>query len=420
MPGKKAPATLTAMLAIASAFLLSGALANAQRFKILLDFANKNAAGALVDQKLTFDAAGNLYGAAVLGGEGVDTGVIFELTPKAGGGWTEKVLHQFGPDNDGSEPNGGLVFDAAGNLYGTTEFGGAWGYGTVFELTPTATGVWTETILHSFKRYKGLDGLNPKAGLILDAAGNLYGTTDVGAGSSCGVPDACGTVFELMRESGGGWTEKVLHQFAAGADGKEPDAGVIFDALGNLYGTTTRGGANNCGTVFELTPTPDGSWAEQVLHSFSGTGPDGCFLGGGLVMDASGNLYGTTMVNGANGFGTVFELTPEPGGDWTEQVLHSFGNTSKDGSEPAAGLTFDAAGNLYGTTVLGGVDNYGTVFEWMAEPGGGWTEKVLHMFRGPGGIAPYAGVISDAAGNLYGATTRGGASHAGTLFEIVR
>jgi uncharacterized repeat protein (TIGR03803 family) len=420
MPGQKISAKLTAMLVIVTAALLSGAFANAQQLKILRNFGDKNTVGALVDQGLTFDAAGNLYGAAVLGGNGVDTGVIFELTPKAGGGWTDKVLHQFGPDNDGSEPNGGLVFDPAGNLYGTTLYGGAWGYGTVFELTPTATGVWTETILHSFKRYKGLDGLNPKAGLVLDAAGNLYGTTDVGAGSSCGVPDACGTVFELIHEPGGSWTEKVLHQFGAGEDGKNPEAGLIFDALGNLYGTTTRGGANNCGVAFELMPSADGSWTEQVLHSFSGTGPDGCFLRGGLIMDASGNLYGTTMVNGANGFGTAFELTPDSGGSWTEQVLHSFGNTTKDGSEPAAGLSFDAAGNLYGTTLLGGISNYGTVFELVAEPDGSWTEKVLHRFQLPGGIAPFAGVISDAAGNLYGATTRGGLHNIGTLFEIVR
>src|ERR1019366_934096 len=209
---------------------------------------------------------------------------------------------------------------------------------------------------------------------------------------------------------------KVLYSFIHnGTDGGFPQAGLIFDAAGNLYGTTSEGGTSSscsggCGTVFELTPTAGGGWTEKVLHNFNSNGTDGANPYAGLIFDAAGNLYGTTTVGGTYYYGTVFELTPTAGGGWTEKVLHSFNYNGTDGNNPQASLTIDAAGNLYGTTSGGGTyGNYkGTVFELTPAAGGDWTETVLHNFVGPDGAAPLAGLIFDAAGNLYGTTSGGG------------
>jgi uncharacterized repeat protein (TIGR03803 family) len=217
----------------------------------------------------------------------------------------EKVLYSFGTARmDGAYPRAGLIFDNAGNLYGTTYSGGAHNAGTVFELMRKTGGRWTERILHNFKG--GADGAYPLANLIFDASGNLYGTTYAGGSN------VEGTIFQLALKAGGVWTEKVLHSFGNGKDGEHPDAGLVFDATGNLYGTTYVGGANGFGTVFELTPKARGKWAEQVLHSFSGK--DGASPYASLIIDTAGNLYGTTSSGGADGFGTVFELTPKAGG----------------------------------------------------------------------------------------------------------
>ncbi len=379
---------------------------------------------------LIFDSAGNLYGTTTDGGIH-GGGTVFELTPTAGGGWTEKVLHNFSNNgSDGFWPTGGLVFDAAGNLYGTTYVGGGYycygGYkcGTVFELTRTTGGDWTEKVLHSFN---GTDGFYASGGLAFDAAGNLYGTT-YGGGTY-----GDGTVFELTPNShvaDGGWTEKVLHSFNHhGTDGVYPYAGLIIDAVGNLYGTTVYGGTYDCypdycgGTVFELTPTAGGGWREKGLHNF-GNGTDGAYASGGLAFDAAGNLYGTTYGGGTYGDGTVFELTPNShvaDGGWTEKVLHNFNNDRTDGVDPNGGLIIDAAGNLYGMTYMGGSYGYGTVFELTPGAGGDWTEEVLHSFNNNGkdGVDPYAGLIFDSAGNLYGTTSGGGSYSHGTVFEIV-
>ncbi len=328
-------------------------------------------------------------------------------TPATGGGWTEKVLHSFNPNGvDGLASWAGLIFDAAGNLYGTTGGGGTDNGGTVFELTPSPNAVgggWTVKILYSFK-FNGEDGVGPLAGLTFDAAGNLYGT------NAYRGPSDGGTVFELTPSPnavGGRWTEKVLHSFGSGTDGAGPHASMIFDAAGNLYGTTQGGGTYSWGTVFELTPTEGGNWTEKVLYSFNPSGGDGYYPFASLIFDAAGNLYGTTGGGGASGDGTVFELTPTVVGNWTEKVLHSFNFT--DGADPLAALIFDAAGNLYGTTFYGGTYNEGTVFKLTPTAGGGWTEEVLHSFgNGMGASNPYAGLIFDAAGNLYGTTVNGG------------
>jgi uncharacterized repeat protein (TIGR03803 family) len=263
------------------------------------------------------------------------------------------VLYSFRNNaKNGNVPQAGLIFDGTGKLYGTTRFGGAYNVGTVFELAPKVGGGWTQKILHDFNSNDG-DGFFPTAALIFDAAGDLYGTTyNGGTGANCDY-EGCGTVFELMPQSGGTWAEKILHSFNFdGRDGIFPIAGLIFGASGNIYGTTTEGGTYNpdAGTVFELTPKP-GGWTEKVVHSF-GSGKDGFDPFGGLITDAAGNLYGTTATDGGLGYGTVFELSPRSGGGWTEKVLHRF--TGYDGASPGAALIFDTAGDLYGTTFQGG------------------------------------------------------------------
>jgi uncharacterized repeat protein (TIGR03803 family) len=275
-------------------------------------------------------------------------------------------------------------------------------------------------VLHNFN-FNGVDGVNPQAGLIFDGSGNLYGTTHGGG------PENNGAVFELTPAAGGGWTEKVLHRFNnnnTGRDGFYPEARVIFDASGNLYGTTSGGGAHTWGTVFELTPTAGGRWTEKVLHSFPANANDGVRPQAGLVFDSYGNLYGTTFIGGAYGFGMVFELTPTVGGSWTEKVVYNFTSLT-DGTYPEAGLTFDASGNLYGTTSSGGTSSgctfgCGTVFELIPTVRGTWTKNVLHTFNNNGtdGYYPQAGLLFDAAGNLYGTTEDGGALGVGTVFEI--
>ena len=305
----------------------------------------------------------------------------------------------------------------------------------MFKLTPPATsgGDWTETVLYRFTGSS--DGNNPWASLVFDSAGALYGTTSGNAGGPAGA----GTVFKLTppTTSGGAWTQSVLHSFCSQSgcsDGFEPIAGLIFDTVGALYGTTFSGGASDSGTVFKLTPPaiPGGAWNESVLYSFTG-GSDGMFpYTGSLIFDSSGALYGTTGAGGnlgcvaypgaPPGCGTVFKLTPPPipGGAWNESVPHTF--TGKpDGAFPYAGLVFDASGALYSTTFGGN-----NVFKLSppATSGGAWTESVLYHFTGGSdGYAPYAGLIFDAAGTLYGTTGHGASSGCeghgcGTVFEI--
>lgn len=434
-----------------------------------------------------FDHAGNLYGAAALGGSG-KSGLVFELSPSTGGTWTETVLYNFAGGADGGFPEAGLIADGAGNFFGTTGLGGnaagcgaSGGCGTVFELKPESGGFWTESLLYTFgNRYSEI--VAPSA-LTLDASGNLFGTTyEGGSGRDC--YNGCGTVFELSPSKSGQWTANTLYNFTGAPGGYNPSCvvigpggrlfgstslgglaqgfnGTIFsltpstggswtsktvynfpssdgddslsmliaDGAGNLYGTTVAGGPYKAGTVFELSPTSGGTWKEQILYSFpetklltfpGGAGPDA-----GVVMDSAGNLYGTTVDGGANNSGTVFELSPNPGGAWSETVLYSFTNDGNDGQHPFAGLVFDAAGNLYGTTRDGGLHGWGTAFELTPGTNGGWTETVIHSFAGDAadGANPFAALIIDAAGNLYGTTNLGGSSRncrrgCGTVFEL--
>jgi uncharacterized repeat protein (TIGR03803 family) len=303
------------------------------------------------------DAAGNLYGA---GGGGIylcgrdPCGTLYELSPVAGGGWTKTVLHNFGNGTDGSAPDTPIM-DAAGNLYGLTESGGLYGGGIAYELSPSQGGAWTETVLWSFGN--GSDGEAPESGVIMDAAGNLYGTT-VQGGTYCPSIGGCGIVYELSPSEGGYWTETVLHNFD-NDDGLRPWASLILDAAGNLYGTTSQGGAYSDGTVFELSPN-DGGWTETVLHSFRDDGHDGLSPLTPVILDTAGNLYGTTMSGGMNRLGTVFELSARQGG-WTETVLHDF--NGNDGEVDFGGVVMDKGGDLYGNTQAGGRYGYGTAYE---------------------------------------------------------
>lgn len=412
------------MAIIAASLLATSTLASAQKASVLYSFHDSGRDGYAPYAGLVFDAAGNLYGATTTGGI-YNGGTIFELSPNGSGGWTRKILHQFTLyGRGGYAPYGSLVLDTAGNLYGTTAYGGSVDLGTVFELTPAQGGSWEENVLYSFGRFNS-DGVIPFSGVTFDAAGNLYGTTSRG-GAGC-FGSGCGAVFELTPTAGGGWKEEILHRFQVhGVDGISPIGGVILDASGNLYGTTSvggdpqcagDGGLPGCGAVFELSPNADGSWTETLLYAFTINFWDGTYPYSGLVFDKSGNLYGTTYEGGRGGQGTVFELMPQKDGSWDEKIVHAFGEQPGDGSTPYAGVTVDAAGNLYGTTIF---DVYvtGTVFELTPAPDGNFTEIILHRFKGTDGSEPFGGVILDAGGNLYGTTASGGPNGGGTVFEI--
>jgi uncharacterized repeat protein (TIGR03803 family) len=416
----------------ALAMLIAGTSAAAQTEEVLYSFNDLSGDGYLPQSSLIFDASGNLYGTTTFGGNlslcgGSGCGTVFEMT-KVGGVWTASVLHSFNGGTDGAEPYAGLTFDASGNFYGTTQYGGsgtcsggAGGCGTVFELSPKAGGGWAEKILHTFN-HNGRDGYGPLGGLILDASGNLYGTTFYGGAGSFG------TVFELSPAAGGYWTETILHGFNNDdGDGLWPSAGLIFDASGDLYGTTYGGGRYGWGTAFRLAPAAGGKRTESILHSFNDNGSDGAGPFASLIFDESGNLYSSTLYGGTdvcsdtNGCGTVFELSPNAAGGWTEKILKSFT------TYPYAGVIVDASGNLYGTTFEGGtgpcsdgvIVGCGTVFE-LSPQGGGWTEKILHSFGVVEGDGAYtfAGLIFDSSGDLYGTTWSGGAYNYGSVFEV--
>lgn len=324
----------------------------------------------------------------------------------------ETRVHEF---PGGVDPVG-LVADHAGNLYGTTGSDGFYGRGTVFQVRPSAYGIWTESAIYSFSG--GSDGGNPEAVLTLDAKGNLYGTTQYGGSATC----SCGTVFELSPSANGIWKETTLYTFAGGADGLSPRyTNLIFDSAGNLYGVTEFGGSASAGTVFELSPQAGGGWTESVLYTFAGGTSDGANPLGGLVFDKAGNLYGSANSGGSrqcgSGCGGVFELSPQAGGGWQERMLYFFQNGA-DGAIPDALLIIDPSGNLYGATQVGGSESCGTVFELSPGTGGTWNQQTLHEFAGSDGCEPFLNMVRDSAGNIYGITEAGGAKSRGTIFEI--
>jgi hypothetical protein len=372
----------------------------------------------------------------------------------SGANWKEKVLYSFQGGNDGSVPAGGIAFDKNGNLYGATSYGGsvsvcqaiAW-CGSVYQLSPGQNG-WTEKVLHAFQGHPQGDGGAPAGGVILDEAGNVYGTTAYGGTGNCnllGSDVGCGAVYEMSPplQPGGNWTEAVIYSFQGGKDGYSPGGDLMFDKAGNLYGATLFGGGGGsntceafyeyCGTIFELSPPQQkgGKWTEKVLYRFQNQS-DGGLPNGGLIVEKSGAVYGTAYCGGITpcsnrngGYGTVFRLQPPKvkGRPWTYTVLYSF-KGDPDGGFPAAGLTFGNGGRFYGTTQFGGnsQSHLGTVFELKPpiERGGAWKESLLYSFGfdNDGGVEPMARVVFDKNGNLDGSASGGGLYGGGTVFQL--
>jgi uncharacterized repeat protein (TIGR03803 family) len=336
---------------------------------------------------LTRDSKGNLYGTTFWNGSS-GWGTVFKVDANG----TETVLYNFTGGADGANPTAGLILDSKGNLYGTTEFGGSANWGTVFEIDPHGK----ETVLHSFAGGVA-DGCYPFQGVVRDKAGNLYGTTE-----QCGASTK-GVVFEVNSQG----VETVLHNFAGGAsDGSSPVSGSLLrDTLGNLYGTTEMGGTSGQGVVYKL-----GKNGLKVLHSFAGGTKDGCFPFGSVSMDKTGNLYGTASQCGASNNGVVWKLNKKG----AETVLHSFAGGSKDGMLPEAGVILDATGNLYGNTQGGGAGGAGTVYRLSS------TRRLtlLHSFTGSDGQSPLGSLTLDAKGKLYGTTTGGGTGSNGTVWKL--
>jgi len=388
----------------------------AQTYSVIHNFTGGND-GAQPVAGLTIDGAGNLYGTTLMGGSGF--GVIYELKLR-NGSYTANPLYLFPGGADGANPYDRVVFGPDGVLYGTAYAGGNDNNGVVFKLQPrpsacaTVSCSWRETVLFAFPA-NGSGGTGPNLGdVVFDAAGDMYGTTLVGGA------DGDGVVWELTPP--GTWgTEIVLDSFTnagGNSEGHYPDDGVILDSSGNLFGATSRGGASNDGLVYELVKASN--FRETVLYDFAGGG-NGSFPDGGLVFDASGNLYGTTAGAGSGGGGTVFELSPP--GVWNViSTLYSFSGGGSCAREPGPGsqasLTIDGAGSLYGTTCADGAHRFGNVFK-LSPSGDGWSYTDLYDFAGGSdGSYPYSKPICDASGNLYGTAYAGGTDGNGVAWKI--
>lgn len=324
------------------------------------------------------------------------------------------VIYSFGSTfPDAETPNTPmLVADSAGNLYGTTLEETDNQNSTAFEVSPLQGGGWTDQILFGFAVAQGED---VESSLVFDRAGNLYGVAPLGGTYNNGV------VFELSPSATGGWTYTALHEFQqAAGDGSSPQRGLLIDAAGNLFGVTNQGGAYGYGTVFRLSKNLSGIWTEQILHSFNHDGTDGTAPNGPLAVDASGILYGTTNTGGAHSEGTVFALGRQSSGTWSEKILHSFlfDRTTFDGALPEAGVLL-VSGKIYGTTAAGGAYGWGTAFELVRQPGGRWKESVIHSFNQNGldGVTPQF-ALTVVGNKLYGTTTAGGANSDGTVFGL--
>jgi uncharacterized repeat protein (TIGR03803 family) len=366
--------------------------------------------GAFPEAGVVQDGAGNLYGTTSSGGVGPcevgGCGVVYKLSHR-GTGWVTTTIYTFKGPPDGAGPNARLTFGPDGELYGTTTGGGTGSCiegqcGTVFKLQPpptfcrTASCPWSETVIHDFS--SDPDGSQPYAEVVFDQAGNLYGTTS--AGGAC-----CGIVFELTPGSNGTWTKSTLYQFQGGSgDGKEPKAGLVFDQAGNLYGSTYLGGGTGCGgagcgTLFELSPSGSG-WTETILHSFTG-GEDGADPSS-LTFDSEGNLWGAVVDYPlSNGYGAILELTPAQGGGWnfTEPIVFTSNSLIQYPQAPA----LDAAGNLYGTGFSGSGAIYGAPYK-ATPSGSGWNFEVIGFFTqgGPQGYVPVGRVVLNGQGSFYG------------------
>lgn len=377
--------------------------------------------GELPEANPIVDSSGRLYGTTSNGGTsgscGSGCGTIYQLAPGAHGTWKETTLWSFDLTH-GAYPGYPLVSDSAGNFFGTTQVGGInGGQGVAYGLFHGTHGRHLRD-LHDFLGNR--DGQQPRSSLTFDKIGNLYGTTVAGGSGGSG---GGGTVYELIP-SGHKWSEKILYRFSPyGSNGSNPQARVIFGRDGSLYGTTSYGGSSSCpsgcGVVFTLRPAGKGRWTESALHAFNGS--DGCTSVAGLAADRAGNFFGSTNLGGPGfptcegGCGTLFELTHGSRGHWSFAVIHNF--TTSSGCGGVGNMVLDAAGNLYGTAVIGGSGG-GVVFKVAPMPNKHWKYTVLHTFTNtPDGWEP-TGLIMAANGTLYGATGGGGALGLGAIFEV--
>lgn len=413
------------LVAFAAAQLTHGAPADAADYRVIYKFAGGNN-GMYPQAGVIVGANGALYGTTTAGGA-AGFGTIFRLSPPVPPDtrWTRTTLHVFTGGNGGGTPSyGGLISDANGALYGMTTYGGTASLGTVYKLTPPVppSTKWIRTVLYSFRG--GSDGLYPFGGLAFGPDGALYGATSQGGGAAA---CSCGVVFKLSPPIAPAvrWTETVIYRFQGGSDGYQPAAVTpVFDADGALYGTTKDGGAHNYGTVFRLTPPtpPATQWTETIIHSFAGQRSGG-WPYSGVVLDGAGALYGTTPHGGYWGTGTVYKLAPPtpPATQWTLTILREHRHAS-DGEIPYAPMVFGPDGALYGATESGSVYSFGAVYKLTppTPPATSWTISGLHAFRGgaDGSHPAYGGLVFDAGGALYGATSLGGPADAGTIYQI--
>lgn len=393
--------------------------------------------GAAPLSDLTMDSVGNLYG-TTSGGGSAGFGTVFELKHSANG-WSEQVLYSFAGGTNGYHPEAGVIFDASGNLYGTTAFGGTGGVGTVFKLAPSGKGGWTESVIYAFNASAGS---SPQTDLVFDAQGNLYGTTKYGGGAggnTCNFFGGCGAVFQLAPQADGSWKETTIYAFAGQPDGALPASGVILDSEGNLYGVTDLGGNGSCfiyfggqgripgcGIAYKLAPNSGGGWTETVIYNFFEGGGFGTFASGGLLFDNADHLLGITG-GGGDGRGVVFELNNSPKRGWQQNVLHFFYGYPIDGANPTGALVADPDGDLlFGVTPNGGPNQFGAVFELRPSTNSplGWKERVVHSFASGGdGNNPSAGLLRNSQGHLFGTTLGGGAGTGcsggcGTVYEV--
>jgi uncharacterized repeat protein (TIGR03803 family) len=409
--------TLRRLLTVAVvAFTLAASAWASPKFRIIHTFTGGNDAW-FPTGVLTFDSAGNLYGTSIYGGSttacgGVyGCGTVFRLVPK-NGHWIENLLTNFGNATGQVGPSGPLVFDSAGNLYGIGTFNyydnGQVFLGQLFQLV-NGGGSYTESTLHFFVGGNN-DGGVANPGLVRDTAGNLYGSAQAG-----GDLNNNGVIFEFSPNGDGTWTETFPYQFGQGKS-YIPTGNMVIDKAGNLYGTTANGGAYGYGSVYKLSQA-SGVWTIESLYDFTPSPNYGQYpTPGGLVMDAAGNLYGNTQYDGFYGVGSLYKLTPTAG-YWKFSLVHSF-TGSTDGGYPAGGLAVDPSGNIYGTTYTGGLFQYGTVYKFVRGPKGSWNETVLHNFAATTDGYQAQGVILDSLGNVYGVAEYGGANLDGVAYEI--
>jgi uncharacterized repeat protein (TIGR03803 family) len=373
--------------------------------KVLWNFAGGSDGSEPWSNYFISDAKGNLYAATAAGGT-YSAGTVFMLSPAGKG----TVLYEFtGTNGDGNGPHGRLAFDANGNIYGTTQGGGTNGTGTVYRLSPKSGGGWTEKVIYNFSA-TGADGTAPSAGMTIAADGTMYSTTPDGGAFGAGA------VFSLKKTSKG-WKQTVIQSLNGSSNGGFPYEGLMMDTAGNLYGAAPTGGASGQGVIYRLSHTKKG-WVDTVLYSFTGQNGDGAGLYWiDLISDKSGNIYGATSFGGTNGTGTVWELVySETKKTYSESILYEFGASgSGDGNDPYGGLAMDIKGNLYGTTLYGGPSNIGTSFK-LTKQGKTWKETILHSFVGANdGNEPTGNPYIDAKGRLYGMTQTGGKSNLGIV-----